>query len=99
MLCLRTRVLRCRGETDRQTDGQMDGDRGCGPEVSSSSACFIAPVAALQLSCLCCRGGWRQAFSLDPDSMAGAVDRLLGLLSQEIMTGTNSSIFYPIALI
>uniref|UniRef100_H3DI00 Ecdysoneless homolog (Drosophila) n=1 Tax=Tetraodon nigroviridis TaxID=99883 RepID=H3DI00_TETNG len=29
-------------------------------------------------------GGWRQAFSLDPDSMAGAVDRLLGNKEEEL---------------
>lgn len=55
---------------------RTDGD--CGQKVVALSACFHYAGSSLQLRYLRFRGGSRQAFNFDPNSMAGALDTLLG---------------------
>lgn len=72
MPCHHTRVLKCHGETDRETDTTI---------VVKRSFIILFSLSweqhSVQVS-FCFRGGSCQSFNFDPNSMATALDRLLG---------------------
>lgn len=73
MPCHHTRVLKCHGETERQTQLLWSKD------VLSFIILFSLSWEqySVQVS-FCFRGGSCQSFNFDPSSMASALDRLLG---------------------